>query len=559
MSCYSDWHPPRSWLGRQNMVFRVLRLWRAGLPLRTAAKILRKAGIHPWSLPMHSTSKEVDLMLEELNLPEILLTAIHRSVGPGLGFVKFQGSLPLPEGLVVSQVTLIGCHEVLRLPRRLWACQVEVANCNRLETLALGGGRVWHLEAAGCSQLRDVGLLIEKGGSVLLTDCPRLQVLPKGSRIQNLTLKDLPRIRALPPSLRAVGRLSLWRLPRIQNLSRLMVSKCLLLQDCGGLKWLPQMGPDIIGSVLDCPALVDQVFPGGVGGLLTAPATSPLLGGTPRPLPGRQQVEMVPLPGLEVAETKVAWPWPPPGFQRSDLDAGVEGTGRALGMAAQDRLRLHTATGMSAARGLRGMLLLELDPVQAVLLAATLLQGFLASGDLRAALELCLAAEQLGLGALSVGLSLRRDLWRSGLSLDSVLGPFWGPRAMSIGAPSHTGELQWHNSEGIPGPLVLSRWANISENTELRWMEGPVWAAQLLRISDCPRLEKLPDLIVAKAGLTIESCPRLRAFPRRLEVVGDLTLRNLPELWGQQCRILVGGSVRVEGCPGLRLDRLDKH
>ena len=65
MSGISDWHPPRSWLGRQNMVFRVLRLWRAGLPLRTAAKILRKAGIHPWSLPMHSTSKEVDLMLEE--------------------------------------------------------------------------------------------------------------------------------------------------------------------------------------------------------------------------------------------------------------------------------------------------------------------------------------------------------------------------------------------------------------------------------------------------------------------------------------------------------------
>ncbi len=36
-------------------------------------------------------------------------------------------------------------------------------------------------------------------------------------------------------------------------------------------------------------------------------------------------------------------------------------------------------------------------------------------------------------------------------------------------------------------------------------------------------------------------------------------LRNLPGLWAQHCRMLVRGEVLVEGCPGLGLDRMDKH
>ena len=276
-------------------------------------------------------------------------------------------------------------------------------------------------------------------------------------------------------------------------------------------------------------------------------------------MPGSQEAEPVPLTGFSETEGVIAWPWPPQGIQRSELDVDIERTGRALGMAPQDRLKLYVPAGATAASVVQGLMRQAADPVEAIGMGARLLSALLSCGDLRGALEVCLSAEQLGLGALSLGLSAQIEQHRSGLGLNAVLGPFWGARVRNAKAPGILRRLEWYDSESVPGPLVLTRGTYLSQNTCLRWIDGPVWSGQPLWISDCPRLERLPDLIVVKGGLTIESCPRLTTFPRRLEVAGDLTLRNLPGLWAQRCRIQVSGEVRVEGCPGLRLDRMDRH
>jgi hypothetical protein len=183
-----------------------------------------------------------------------------------------------------------------------------------------------------------------------------------------------------------------------------------------------------------------------------------------------------------------------------------------------------------------------------------MLKVALGEGDERRALQICLAAEHLGVGALSLGLARRWGPKPS--SLDSVLGPFWASRARE-GHPSGACAPSWHHAPGIPGPLVLLRGNFVSQNTKLCWLDGPIWAAMPLWFSDCPRLERLPALIVSRGSLTIELCPRLVSFPRLLEVTGDLVLRNLPKLRAQECRIRVNGKVVVEDCPGLRLIPID--
>ena len=552
-------HPLRSFWGRLEIVGKVLQRWRWGLPLRTAAKILRKAGIHPLSLVVCASPDERDRLIGELHAPDPFAAAIRQSLADGLVFLKVQGQLQLPEGLVVRAFSLIGCHDVVRLPRRLWSGSVEAADCARLHRLSLGGGRVWHLEADQCPRLRGAALHMVGSGSVRLTDCPRMKVLPKGYWINIMTLKDLPGIQALPFNLSRVNQLSIWRLPRLRDLSRLTVNRRLELQDCLALQLLPQVGKDICGSVRGCPALLDQVLPPDAKNLLVAPTQEPSRVAGARPMPGSQEAEPVPLTGFSETEGVIAWPWPPQGIQRSELDVDIERTGRALGMPPQDRLELHVAAGATAASVVQGLMRQAADPVEAIGMGARLLSALLSCGDLRGALEVCLSAEQLGLGALSLGLSAQIEQHRSGLGLNAVLGPFWGARVRNAKAPGILRRLEWYDSESVPGPLVLTRGTYLSQNTCLRWIDGPVWSGQPLWISDCPRLERLPDLIVVKGGLTIESCPRLTTFPRRLEVAGDLTLRNLPGLWAQRCRIQVDGEVRVEGCPGLRLDRMDRN
>jgi hypothetical protein len=351
-----------------------------------------------------------------------------------------------------------------------------------------------------------------------------------------------------------VVRLSIWRLPRLRNLSSTKVSTDLVIQDCHELRWLPKVQPDVQGCVLDCPSLRDQKF------IAEPEAFSmesfrdlPCGDGLP-PVPRVQEESRQPLPGMEEPETNSAWAWPPHGF-RQELDESLERTSKALGLKLLDRLRLHEFAGHTAAVTIRSMILREPSPLEATHLGARLLGDALFKGERQTAIKVCVEAERLGLGALSLGLMVHPQCPEG--ELDSLLGPFWGPRAAAAKRKSMSYRPHWHHASGIPGPLVLEHVNFVVENTDLRWLDGPIWAALPLGFSDCSRLERLPDLIVARGSLTIESCPRLEVFPTQLEVKGDLTLRNLPRLRTRECRVRVGGKILVENCPGLRLIPMD--
>jgi hypothetical protein len=232
----------------------------------------------------------------------------------------------------------------------------------------------------------------------------------------------------------------------------------------------------------------------------------------------------------------------------------LERAGKALGLKLLDRLKLHEASGHGPAVAIRYLILGEPGPLEAAHLGARLLGEALFKGDRQTAHMVCQEAERLGLGALSLGLLVHPQCPEG--ELESLFGPFWGPRAAAAKRKSQSYRPHWHQASGITGPLVLDHLYLLSENTDLRWLDGPIWAALPFGFSDCSRLERLPDLIVAQASLTIESCPRLEVFPTQLEVRGDLTLRNLPRLRARECRIRVGGEVVVENCPGLTLQSM---
>jgi hypothetical protein len=553
MMTFYDTRVLRTWHGRSQLVRRVLRQWQAGLPIRIAAKILRKVGIHPWSLAAHAPFGDLVRLARDLRLPPFVLAACHHFSGHGFHFQDVKEALNLPNGLVLDQLSLYACNGMKRFPRMLWAHSVGVEQCERVDSLSHRGGRPSSFRGDHCPRLEHVAFSMEASGDLILVGCPRLKNLPSIHRPRNLTLKDLPEIDTLG-MVSDVVRLSLWRLPRLRNLSTTKVSLNLVIQDCPELRWLPKVEPNVRGCVLDGPSLRDQKFVSEPEVFSMEPCRDmPRQEGLP-PVPRVQEVCPQPLPSLEEPETTSAWPWPPRGFMR-ELDEGLERTSKALGLKLLDRMRIHEATGHSTATTIRHLILREPGPLEAAHLGARLLGEALIKGDRQTAHRVCLEAERLGLGALSLGL-LAHPQCPEG-ELDFLLGPFWGPRAAAAKQQFASYRLHWHHATGIPGPLVLDQVNLVSENTELRWLDGPLWAALPLGFSDCPRLERLPDLIVARGSLTIESCPRLEAFPNRLEVNGDLTLRNLPRLRGRECRIRVGGKILVENCPGISLLPMD--
>jgi hypothetical protein len=530
-----------------------LQQWQTGLPIQTAAKILRKAGIHSWSLAAHAPFGDLERLTRELRLPPFVLAACHHFSGQGFHLEGVPGALNLPNGLVLEQLSIYACNDMRRLPRLLWAQTLRVEHCMRIESLSHRGGRPSKVRGEHCLRLERTAIWMQEDGDLTLAGCPRLKNLPSIRRPRNVTLKDLPAIHTLG-GVTDVVRLSLWRLPRLRNLSSTKVSMDLVIQDCPELRWLPKVQPDVRGCVLDCPSLRDQKFVTeaeefSMESCWHKPYEEGLF-----PVPRGQEISRPSLPGMADPESASAWPWPPRGFTRG-LDEGVERTSKALGLNLLDRLRLHEATGPNTATTIRNLVLREPGPLEAVHLGARLIAEALFKGDRLTALRVCLEAERLGLGALSLGLLVHPQCPEG--ELESLFGPFWGPRAAAAKRKSQSYRPHWHHASGIPGPLVLDHLYLLSENTDLHWLDGPIWAALPFGFSDCSRLERLPDLIVAQASLTIESCPRLEVFPTQLEVKGDLTLRNLPRLRARECRIRVGGNVLVENCPGLTLRPMD--
>ena len=534
-------------------LMEVYRRWLGGLPIRLAAKSLRKAGIHPWSLALHASRHELEVLATALGLPAALRQA--RLAGPGWGLhFQDQDRLPrLPEGLVIESLFFGCCSGAIRLPRNLRVAYLRVEECPHLERVPKRCRGLMSLRAERCSRLQVEGMQMREEAELRLAACRRLRHLPKVRRLRDLTLKDLTGLRDLD-GIREVKRLALWRLPGLRDLSATEVTDTLVIQACPDLQLLPRANRDVRGSVLDCSALLDQGFGPGVWDFPIEPSQTHAWYAPACEVSNAPDMGPSPLSGLCIAKAAEAWPWPPAEFCPITLDPALDLTMRGVGFDLLDRLRLHVGAGTPIAPALRGLLLQGRDPGEAVRLGASLLEIALARGDGGTAQQVCLEAERLGLGSLSLGLALggKTDIG----ALAPLLGDFWAQRSSSARG-YHLAHFQWYHATCVPGPLVLLRWAYVSENTELCCIDGPLWARLPLWFSDCSRLERLPRVMVAQASLTIESCPRLQGFPEWLEVAGDLVLRDLPRLSGHTCRIRVRGSVRVERCPGLCLIPID--
>jgi len=553
MKTYSHRHGFRTWQGKHLFLMSVLKQWQEGLLARAASKILRRANIHPWSLAAYVPYGDLERLIREFRLPKHIWGACLHQVGLGFGFQGIAGLFDFPNRLVMHYLHLERCDGIRSLPRRLWAQEVTVEKCPRIEVVFSHCPGLHRIKVNHCPRLRRVSGCMEEGGHLTLVDCPVLKELPAVRRLGTLHLKDLPTLMFLG-NVCEVDHMSIWRLPSIRILAGLKVNHRLVIQDCQSLRRLPDVDPEIQGCVLDCPSLVDQTFAPGPWAF-PVESCHPSFMEEPAPrLPRVKDVSQSQLPGFCEPPCDPAWPWPPRGVERGALDEGIERTSKALGLRLLDRIHLHLATSHSMANTIRALLLRETSPVRAVRVGARILEQALAMGDEQTAHLACLEAERLGLGALSLGLAAQRHHFQ--VSLQTMLGPFWGARAdNSRMSSSH--HPHWHHSTGVPGPLVLDRLTHIAENTELHWLEGPIWSGLSLWLSDCPRLESLPDIMVSNYSLTIESCPRLVTFPKRLDVGRDLTLRNLPRLHAWECRIRVGGKVEVENCPGLKLLPLD--
>ena len=227
----------RTWTGRSLLVRKVLQQWQTGLPIRTAAKILRKAGIHPWSLAAHAPFRDRDRLARELRLPQFIQAACHHFSGQGFHFQHVTGALSLPNGLVLEQVSLHSCPDIRQLPRILWAQSVRVVKCDQIESLSHRGGQSSKVRGEYCPRLNQVAFSMDEEGDLALVGCPGIRNLPSIRRPRNLTLKDLPAIRTIG-LVTGVVRLSLWRLPSLLNLSGTKVSLDLVIQDCPNLWWL---------------------------------------------------------------------------------------------------------------------------------------------------------------------------------------------------------------------------------------------------------------------------------------------------------------------------------
>jgi len=528
--------------------------WGQGLPSRTAAKVLRKAGIHPWSLLVLFEEEQKDRLIRDLKAPPYIQTACKGPMSPGFWFRGAGVPRRLPENLVLRHLELVECSKVRRLPRRLWLSSLVVTECTHLESLAHGGGRLTHVSIEQCHRLLDVGLRMETGSRMDVSDCPRIARLPIAPRFSKVVLKNLQGLKVLP-GLKEVKDLSVWRMPHLKDLRPILVTETWVAQGCPELERPPRVLPHIKGCVADCPRLnvsdlTDvsselEMVPHGFGNTLPP---SDLV-------PSEQAVTVDGLTGLDSIESECTWPWPGR-KERSGLDRRLDSASKALGLSPMDRLRMHQLDESSSTT-IYQMLLAEHDPIDAVQLGAVLLHQALEANDTSMALNVCLEVERLGLGALSVCILAARKGRHKETAVTEILGSYWSERTGCLWGAS-LGFPKWYNAPVVPGSLILFGWTYITRNTELRCIEGPLLSIPSLWIGDCPRLEQLPNRMFIRGDLTVEYCPRLTSFPSQLVVDGNLILRDLFGLHAQDCRARVGGTTTIEGCPGLKILPMDK-
>ena len=306
----------------EGLVTRVAELWKKGLPIGLARKILRKQGISPWSLLLAVEGEAWERIVLELRVPEYFKNACSvRSGACGqrtLEFWELGKSERLPDGLVVWEFNLLFSETITRLPRRLWARNVSVVDCLVLRSLEGSVVPPGHLQVLGCPRLKALPERFGPRDGLTLRDCAAIEEVTAITRHPGdwsyVNLERLPRLKRLHSG-GPVQNLHVQDCPNLKSIAGFLVLQELEINRCAVLETLPRFGGPVSGRVLDCPGLAGSY-------LIHAPLPEgstlefmPLRGACRLPpaerIPAAQPVEVrALLPPSDFTEGS-AWPWPP--------------------------------------------------------------------------------------------------------------------------------------------------------------------------------------------------------------------------------------------------------
>lgn len=542
---YGERHPTRGLLARLDLLGKVRNQWRQGLSSRLSMKVLRKAGIHPWSLHGALDLPERRRLSQEVRIPEWFTNLEVDWCFPGLIYIaKVDHSFRLPENLVGEVMTISDCSGLKRLPRRLWIGILSLFDCDRIESVSFSGGRTNCLNLGNCRFLRKATTRMDDEGGLRVEGCPRLVSIPWARSFVNLDLRDSPGLRDLP-RIDQTQALMLWRLSGLRSIHGITVTKQLVIHGCSNLRDLPLWTYGVTGSVTDCPGLPEHDMDGFHPRFHYRPQDGTQQVEYTRPPTTGQQVTCIPLFADITKDPGPVWTWPPDGFGHQDSDPELLRTCKALGLSTQDRLDLLNSGGYSVGAAIQRILTAEATPVLAVTTAADLLLAAKWRRDAELGRAVCLEVERMGLGIGSLAHALTS---KDSVEMKGLLGDYWPGQDKVDWVEGVSRDLLGR----MAGPRIFVSERRIERNLSLQEMEGPIWVEGTFQIVDCPLLVALPDRLKVNGDLEIQNCPALRSLPVILEVSGDLILENLPSVRARVGRWVVGGSTRITGVPGFQ-------
>jgi len=547
--------------------------WECGKPFRLVRKILRKHGIHPWSLLVDLNGESWTRMIQILDAPRWLVDASQMSwtdaggsgYVEGFRFFNVGEGFELPEGLVTPKLEIRNAPDLRRLPRRLWAQQIRLIDCPSLEALPERSAYPESLHIKRCPKIGRIPDVMIPHYSLVLEDCEALRqvrlsprvswdggkISVKGGECYRVRLKSMRHLKEFSGPV-SVMHLWIWNCPSIGRMKQVTVMSSLDIHGCGALETLPTCNRRIGRiSVSDCPSLTDFEPPPLKDSIHYDPMDGPSQLPALAPIPRIQEILASPLLEIPVHPVDDAWPWPPVPAETPSVDPRTQLTMQLLGMHLYDQLYALVALGQEMRALVHEQLRAVGNPGRAVELAISLMVLAAERGDQLLPGLLLLEAEALGLGGLSPALNLcLADLKAIGQGIHST----WPKAFDRLVSPAAFLDAV----EVMEGPLVLHRPVlDFSELRNVRKIHGPLWSDHRIKFRDCPKLEVLPALMVVQDNLDIRDCESLRQFPKRLQVKGNLKVRNLPRLRAQTCVVQIGGDIWVEDVPGLSLIRVD--
>ena len=537
------------------LVQHVADQWLQGLPLRLARKILRKQGVHAWSLLVPVTGEPWTRLIQLLNPPRWLIDAclfpFFWEANQGLFIKELPKGAHLPEGLVSTKWGLLDSPHLRRMPNRIWAESLLIGQCSSLERLPMLVCRPVDVDVSGCHRLKVIPTRAGPVNLFSLGDCKELRAVPPlpehGTFWSEVNLNGLPRLRRISQR-GSVHGLFVRDCPNLLGLSEFTVDYELVVHRCPALRSLPKFKGRVKGRVTDCPGLGEVDLAGALPEEGSALKVQPLRGACRLPpilpKPTVQSVVMAPLLPSSAFEDGLAWPWPP--VPRMVRNAPLDRALIALGLSILEQMYCQVQPGRTLANVVYDRLSNSANPGAALRLVRGLICESLAKGDTSAFEILLCQADIFGIGLLSIWLALSDEQREAMLPL---LPSWWRVR---LAGTSNLEEIS-EALDGVPGPLIFAGNAYVGHGLGPTAIQGPVWVGGGAEFNDVSELEGLPDLMVVKGDLVITKCPALRHFPGRLEVGGDLSIDGLPRLERSVCRVAVGGKTAVLNAPALRL------